>query len=504
MQTIAQADIIIYNANVITLNEQQPTASGIAIKNGKIVALLQENEHLLIGGKRINANKQTILPSFIDAHCHLNAMLANAFAISCPKHIDTFDQFILFIKQQIAHIPAGQWIRINKFIPNQFQERRLLTKAELDQISSLHPIRVRHISRHVTILNSNALKLAQIDEHFIAPQGMNIDWQTGILYGADAWLNTNVLQPYSKQQLMQQVPILQQELLSYGITLVHDATPTTGAEDIQFWEEARQLGWPIQLQFMTSMEKYKLLQHTLQQLKSPIQVHTIKVVMESLPELYPTTEQLQEIVNFSLRQKIPLAVHAVTPEMVWSVINALSNTGQNSSFKKPLIRLEHVSLCPEAFIPSLAGAKLCIVSNPTFIYEHGDRYLEDVPKDEHNWLYLIKSLQQAIIPVAAGSDAPVASANPFIGMYAACTRATSTGQLVNSVEKISRLEALKLYTTNAAISTDTESYKGQLAPGFDADFLFVDLNPLSCPIEKLPFIRVMSTWIHGQCVYKQN
>lgn len=500
---IQVADTIIYNANVLTLNEHYPFACGLAITNGKIVALLQEHDHLAIDGVKIDAHSQTILPGLIDAHCHLNAMIAGAFAVYCPPTLHTFEQLIHFIRNQITDIPEGQWIRINKFNPTQFHERRLLTKDELDQISTAHPIRVRHVSRHATMLNSHALILAGIDQHFIAPDGMKIDDQTGILYGADAWLSAHVIQPFSKSQLMQQVPTLQNELLSYGITFVHDATPTTSEVDIKFWEEARQLGWPIHLRFMVSMEYYEQLQHTLQHLNSPITIGAIKVVMESFPELYPTTEQLQEIVNFSFERNIPIAIHAITPEMVWAAVDAISQAPKYSTSTQHLSRLEHVSLCPEAFIPLVANSGLTVVTNPTFIYEHGTRYLADVALDEHNWLYLLKSFHEAGIFVAAGSDAPVASANPFIGMYAACTRTSSSGQSVNEDEKINRLEALKLYTKHAAIVTNTARHKGELSVGYDADFFFTNINPLTCSNEQLLITHATSTWINGHCVYEK-
>lgn len=492
--TISHYKTLIYNANIYTCNDELPKATSMIIENGKISALFTTNHEIeAFDGITIDASGQTILPGFIDAHCHLNAMVADAFAWNCPAGLTTLEQFIAHLKQHVADVPEGQWIRINRFNPAQFIENRLLTKDELDRISTTHPIRIRHVSRHATMLNTMALHIALKIKNLTTTAGIKINLQHGILYGADAFLNTFVVPRISQTLRYQQVPHLQQQLLSYGITAVQDATPTTTLEDVQFWRQAIANGWPIHTRFMANIDTFK--KNNLSQIP---EVNTLKVVIEHLPELYPNAEQLTQILHYASEHQITVAIHAVTPEMMWMIIDCVSNLG---ALRPPLIRIEHASLCPKAFIPLLTEHGIHIVTNPNFIYEHGDRYLKDVEKSEHPWIYLTHSFHEEDIIVSAGSDAPVATVNPFIGIYAACTRLTKKGQLVNQPEQLTRLDAWKLYTKHAARVTHLQHEKGQLAVGFDADFLITAQDPFDCPIEQLLEMTAISTWIGGTCVY---
>lgn len=484
---------LIYNANIYTCNDELPKATTMIIENGKISALSTDYDIESFDGITIDAAGQTILPGFIDAHCHLNAMIADAFAWHCPPTLTTLEQFVEHLKQHVLDVPAGEWIRVNRFDPAQFVENRLLTKAELDHISTTHPLRVRHVSRHATMLNTMALQAALEIKDLATTVGIKMDLQNGILYGADAFLNAFIVPRISHRLRYQQVPHLQQQLLSYGITAVHDATPTTTIEDVQFWRQATANGWPIHTRFMANIDTFQ--KNTLSQFP---EVNTLKVVIEHLPELYPNAEQLTHILHFAAEHQVAVAIHAVTPEMMWMTIDSVSNLG---ALRPPLIRIEHASLCPEAFIPILTEHGIHIVTNPNFIYDHGDRYLQDVEKSEHPWIYLTHSFHKEGIIVAAGSDAPVAAVNPFVGIYAACTRRTRKGQLVNQLEQLTRLDAWKLYTRHAARVTHLQHKKGQLAVGFDADFLLTAQDPFACPIEQLLEMTATSTWIGGTCVY---
>ena len=104
--------------------------------------------------------------------------------------------------------------------------------------------------------------------------------------------------------------------------------------------------------------------------------------------------------------------------------------------------------------------------------------------------------------VAGGSDAPVVSYNPFLGMYAAVTRRTQTGRVLGSEEKVTVEEAIRLFTINAAYSTFEEDLKGSIEVGKLADMIVLDRDILTIPPEEIKEIRVLMTMIGGEVVYK--
>ena len=108
--------------------------------------------------------------------------------------------------------------------------------------------------------------------------------------------------------------------------------------------------------------------------------------MEANPELVPSPDKLKTIVLKAAQQQLPLAVHVVTPEMVWSALDAIRYVRKIVPNYKQVFRLEHLSLCPEFFIPDMKELNIIVVTNPSLIYDHGDRYLTDVDPSEHSWL----------------------------------------------------------------------------------------------------------------------
>ncbi|WP_042356046.1 amidohydrolase [Bacillus rubiinfantis] len=510
------ADLVIENVTVITMNQQMPFATGVAVTNGKITALLSHNGWpLKPDGVRINGNGRTLLPGLIDAHCHLRAQISQNLAVSCNRNnVTSIAQIVAAIREKAATMPVGAWIRAVGYDPFYLQERRHPTRWDLDKATQNHPIRLRHVTRHVSVLNSAALRAAGIGADNIDPVGLRVDRDsqtgepTGIIYGGDSWLSKNIIPPVHMDDWQNGVKLLQQKLLSKGITAVHDATPTNTIVDLKFWaEQIKQHQWSITTQLMADEENHSLMSDRLAkgfsaQLQNHLQMGPVKIVLEALPELHPSQKELIEIVTHAAERGCAAAIHVVDPEMTWAAIEAIQLANRSDSRKQIRHRLEHVSLCPEAFVPEIAKHGIVVVTNPGLIYEHGDRYLTDVDASEHSWLYPMNSLVKADIPLAAGSDAPIAGINPWIGIQTACTRTTQTGNKVAVHEKLTRWHALKMYTVNAALAGDWQNKRGMIQPGYEADLILLEQNPLTCPQDALESVQVKKAWSNGNLVYQ--
>ncbi|MGM9922751.1 MAG: amidohydrolase [Bacillus sp. (in: firmicutes)] len=509
------ADTIIENVSVLTMDPSHPYTKGIAIANGLIVGLLDDNAvwPLASAGKRINGEGKTLLPGIIDAHCHLRAQISHNLSVPCGREdVCNIEEIQKAIHERAAYTSPGTWIRAAGYDPFYLYERRHPTRLQLDEAAPNHPVRLRHITRHVSVLNSVALALAGIGADTPDPPGVNIERDgktgipTGIIYGGDAWLSQHIVPPLAADELQSGAKLLHQELLCKGITSVQDATPSNTAFDVRFWASCIDEGWTIPIQLMADIHHYKdVMDYCTDQLtslqKKRLETGAIKVVMEASPDLSPDLNELKKIVIEATQQSLPVAIHVVTPEMVWSALEAIRNAQEMAPDRKIRHRLEHISLCPDAFLPDMAELQIMAVTNPSLVHEHGDRYLADVEQSEHSWLYLMNSLREAGIPLAAGSDAPVASFDPWAGIQAACTRTTNSGKYVNPAEKLSRYQALEMFTSSAARAAGWETKRGMIRPGLHADFLLVDRHPLFCPDKQLSRIQVCQTWIDGTLVF---
>lgn len=503
---IQKIDTFIYNAIILTQSASIPIATSMAIHNGKIIALFQHGEPIPYQPKtNIDAKKKVIMPGLIDAHCHLQAMVSEQFNIHLPNSLQTQEDLITYLREQIALIPNGKWIRINGYHPFHFPHMENLSMTILDDLSTNHPIRVRYVTRHTSVLNSKGWHFLQQALQNHSEAGIHIELDStglpsGIIHGADALLNEFVLPKIPEEQWLAGIQSLHSKLLSLGITTICDASTTTSAPQLSIWKKAAQRYWKIPVHWMTGSPYFDELSNDLQDI--PIfKRNALKIVLETMPEIYPNKDSIVQMIQQAFLANSPVAIHVVTPEMVWHAIDALQTVRQQFPKVNGICRFEHLSLCPEVFFEMINEQNIHVVTNPPFIHVHGDRYLQQVNESEHSWLYPVNSLLRQGITVAAGADAPVAPISPWIGIYSACTRQSKYGFPVNIDEAVTRKDALNLYTTNAALVIGEQQQIGQLAPGFDANFIVLDHNPINCSLSDLQNMVVLETWIHGECLY---
>jgi predicted amidohydrolase YtcJ len=163
-------------------------------------------------------------------------------------------------------------------------------------------------------------------------------------------------------------------------------------------------------------------------------------------------------------------------------------------------RIEHGGVITAAAIAEIAAAGLTVVSNPGFVHDRGDRYLSQVAVADHPDLYRARSLQAAGIPLAAGSDTPYASFDPWLGMRAARDRLTRDGHRLAPDERIPATAALGLYLGSAS---DPGGPPRRVAPGEQADLVFCE----GCPediLNDLSSERVALTMIKGRIVFSRD
>jgi len=224
---------------------------------------------------------------------------------------------------------------------------------------------------------------------------------------------------------------------------------------------------------------------------------------ESTGELYPPQAELERIVMEYSRSGIPVAIHAVSREMVAAVITAFEKVRAGLPGNNLILRIEHCSECPPELTDRLCRLRPVIVTQPPFVYYNGDRYLKVIPTDAHPWLYRFNTMIKTGALVAAGSDTPVVPDNPLVGIYAAVTRKTAAGQILIAEERISVPQALAMYTANAAAASGEANIKGSITAGKLADMVMLSNDLFKVEPEQIKDIKVAMTIIGGKVVYER-
>src|SRR5690606_24463489 len=147
--------------------------------------------------------------------------------------------------------------------------------------------------------------------------------------------------------------------------------------------------------------------------------------------------------------------------------------------------LEHVALCPEAFLDQLAASGVAVVTPPAFLWHHGPRCLAEIDPAQQPWLYRVNSLLDRGITVPGSSDAPVTPPRPLEGIAAATTRCSSDGRVIGSAERVDVQTALWLFTQGAAWACGWDSEVGSISCGKRADMVLLEDDPVRVPAHEI-------------------
>jgi predicted amidohydrolase YtcJ len=229
------SDLILSHANILTMDPARPYAQLVAIQNGKVLAI-SNNESLGEFKKRntkvIDCKGKTILPGFIDAHFHLLAFAESLITLNLEprKGIHSISDVQKKIREQSQQLPSGTWIRGRGYNEFYLTEKRHPNRWDLDSVTTAHPVKLTHRSGRAYVLNSLGLKLVGISKKTADPPEGLIDRDigtgepTGLLYGMGDCLRKTI-PPLEREQMELGMKLANRELCALGITSIHDASP---------------------------------------------------------------------------------------------------------------------------------------------------------------------------------------------------------------------------------------------------------------------------------------
>ena len=510
------ADLILVNANVITMNPTFPKAQWIAVKNGTIQTVagnggFEELKHSKT--KVIDCQHKTVLPGFIDTHIHFHGLSERLVTLNLsPQH---YVRSISDMKDKISQISKkllpGTWIRGGGYNEFYLAEKRHPTRWDLDMASSTHPIKLTHRSGRAHVLNSLALQLLHISKETADPKEGLIDRDlqtgepTGLLYGMGDILAT-LIPPMDDDQMEQGVRLASKELCSLGITSIHDASPRNNSnrwEMFQRWKERGLLKPRVCMTVgIQGYQEYETRSFTTRINEHQLKLKGVKIILhETTGQLSPSQEQLNEMLLHVHQSGGQALLHAIEERTIGAACTAVAFALQKSFNPDHRHRIEHCSVCPPSLAKRIASLGIIVVTQPNFIYYNGDRYLRTVPRQNLEHLYPLSTLIKSGVTVAGSSDCPIAPANPIIGIYSAISRKTEAGEVVLPEEKISIWEALEMYTKDAAKATFEERTKGSIEPGKLADLVVLSGDPTNLPAEEIKEIEVEMTILDGEVVW---
>jgi predicted amidohydrolase YtcJ len=511
------ADLILTNANIVTMNPAKPSASLVAVRGNKIW-LVAESDHLgeVRGAKTklIDCGGKTVVPGFNDAHCHTFSFIRKLGSIDLsPPAINSIADIRAAVRKRARNTPAGNWITASDYNEFYLAEKRHPNRRDLDEAVPEHPVVLYHRSLHACVLNSLALAMAGIASQTPEPPGAVIEREldsgqpSGLLFEMVRYIRGQVLPPLSDEELAEGMALASRHYLSLGITSLQEASANNDYkrwQTLQRFQDNGELKSRVSMMFgFDALAQFQERGLAFGAGDEGLRLGGVKILVnETTGELQPPPEELNRQALESHRAGFQLAIHCIEPGTVAAAIAALEYIGSQSSLAGRRHRLEHCSECPPELLGRLVKLKAAVVTQPPFLYSSGERYIATIPPERQRWLYRIKSFLDSGLVVAGSSDSPVVPDNPLLGIYAAVTRKAETGQELLPEEAISAEQALAMYTANAAYASFEEDIKGSVAPGRLADMVILSADPLKAPPEQIKDIRVEMTIIDGEVAWE--
>ena len=534
-------DLLLENAKVLTLEPSQPRAEAVAISGETIVAVGPQADVAPLTGagtRRVDCQGMTLLPGFIDAHCHLFAAAAALQGLDCgPGTVSSIAELQRVIRQNVEATPPERWVRGFGYDHLALKERRHPTRWDLDSAAPHHPVRLDHRTGHATVMNSRGLALAGIHRDTSDPVDGVIDRDdatgqpSGLLLEMSGFLRNRLGRLRPDDEFEESISRLDQKLLSYGITSVQDAGPNN---DLARWagfgslQASGRLTCRVNMmagaahleEFLADGCSYNYGDHRLRL------GHAKVMLTLTTGALQPDLESLDQIVKRAHEAGFPVAMHAVEREAVAAAARVFaenpleptskslpSSAGRERSSDSSLKdRIEHCAECPPSLLALVGRSGATVVTQPGFVFWNGDQYRERVDPSMQGYLYPVHALVRRGVKVAFGSDSPVIDPNPWPAIYSAVTWATRSGQVLDpagpgesaTTQGVSVESALRMHTVAGARAEGSQILKGTIRRGKLADLVLLDNDPTAVEPWRLKDICPILTVVGGKVVWEQT
>ena len=547
----ADADLILHNGKIVTVDRQFSIQQAVAIRSGKIVAVGPDSSVLQSerGPKTelIDLHGRTVLPGLVDAHVHALEAGLSEYRGPIPP-LDSFQSVQAYIRQKAEKTPKGEWIVVPRTFPTRLKEMRMPARDLLD-VDKDHP--VLFDASYVVILNSYALKKCGIDRNTPNPPGGEVvkdanGEPTGILKNAQSLVKgLNRSEHFSEAE---KLDALEQQLKRYvaaGLTTVGDRA--VDAEQISLYQKLRATGrLPIRAVLTWRPDASQPTAALQRQIESApyatntgdawLKFGTFKLTLDGgmtigtafqrYPygpfgkQLYGKTDPDDRGQLFIPPAKL-LAVMRTARNRGWQLTTHDQGGGAVDNFlvtlegldrEKPIAstrsHVMHASFQSPEAIARMKKMGILADVQAAWLYLDAPALEQVFGYDGMRYFYPLRSYIDSGIIVAAGSDhmighdknRAVNPYNPFLSLWTEVTRLTDRGKVVHPEQRISRAEALKTHTIWAAYLQFAENERGSIEPGKFADLVVIDRDYLTCPEPQIKDIQPVMTVLDGKIV----
>ena len=523
-------EIILHNSNIHTSNLRLPKAQAVAISNGKIIAVGSDSDILHLAGsttRKINIGGKTITPGFIDAHSHpAGSGLSHLRKVDCDlRSIKAIQDAI---REKAIKIPPGEWVRGFKYDDTKTADGRYISRYDLDEVTTEHPVIIVHRGGHTAYVNSKALELGEVNRDTPDPEGGQIvrdenGEPTGLLKEtATNLVEKLIVDENSPEDRQAGVKLITEMMAKTGITSVTDAYGSP--KSLQAYRDAHNAGESSARIYC--MIGYFAIDEMIEQgVKTGdgdewIRIGGMKLTCDGsisertarLSEPYigrpddfgiivMDEEELYSYAIKAHKANWQIGIHANGDVGIDKSLNVFERVQKEHPKQDPRFRLEHCTLVNTDLIQRIKKLNAIPCPFSTYVYFHGEKMVYYGQERLEN-MFAVKSFLDAGINVTQTSDYPPGPFEPMMAIQSSVTRTDMSGNVWGPSQKISVEEAIKVGTINGAYASYEEDIKGSLETGKLADLVVLENDPTKVDPTTIIDIKIERTMVDGKWVYE--
>jgi len=534
-----KADKVLVNGKIVTVDASNSIVEAAAVKGGRIQATGSTSDIMKLAGSStevIDLGGRTVLPGLIDTHTHPSGAAVRFYEINCRSPpVRSVQEILAMVSERAAEVGPERWIRGTNYNDLKLEERRHITRWELDEAAPENPVFISKETGHLYVVNSRALELAGITRETPDPPGGQIDRgpdgeATGLLYETAGKLVTLLIPSYTVEEIREGLRKVWDQFSRWGVTTTHDASGHGGA--IRAYQQLLAEGVrQVRTLLMVSVHPQRPEGADLLEAMTALGVESgfgnewLKVMSlkimgdgsgaggsaavytpqhrgtKGLGLMTTSPEEIRRLTVEAHRAGIRVSVHSIGDRGIDLALDAIEEAQRLKPVPDMRHRIEHNSLCTPKQLERIRELGVTPSSSIGYMWGIGDDYVENFGPERARWLHPHRTMLEMGITAGGNSDYPVSDGNPMIQIYEAVTRRTRTGQAVGPEEAIGVMDAIRLYTWNGAYLGKEEGLKGSIETGKLADMVVLDRDILTVEPEEIKDTEVVMTIIDGRVVY---
>jgi len=547
-QPMPHADLVLRNGTVVAVDDEIGTVRAVAVRDDRIMSVGTDRNverHIGPGTRIIDLDGRLAIPGFIESHGHFTGLGEAKMNLDLTQ-VNSWSEVVALVADAVKRTPAGEWIVGRGWHQEKWDEQPdetvegFPTHWSLSEVSPDNPVLLTHASGHACFCNKKAMDVSGISAGTEDPPGGEIlrdeqDQPIGIFREtAQKLIKAPTVKTMSeaerRQRFNRAIDLATKECLTHGVTTFHDAgSPLEVIDMLKQRAESGTLGvrmW-VMVREPNDVLRAKLSEYDdLRRLgNNRFTLGGVKVSLDGalgargawLLEPYSdkpdstglqlvTLDTLETAARLAMRHDMQMCVHAIGDRANREVLDLYANLFDEGERDGESLRwrIEHAQHLHPDDIPRFGKLGVIAAMQAVHCTSDGPWVFKRLGQQRaKSGAYMWRDLLDSGAVIANGTDAPVEPIDPIACFHSSVTRQMPNGERFFPAQAMSRMEALRSYTIDAAYAAKEEDIKGSLEPGKLADIVVLSKNILEIPPDEIPTARVDMTILGGEIVYSR-